>query len=387
MFEFSITHRDSRARTGDFHTPHGDLETPELAIVATDGHIKSVDIAENSSLPMQYNIVNTFHIYTKKILTDIIKSNGIHTYGNFKSVIASDSGGFQVFSLGFGKSHQVGKIGGFFPGEEATASDTDNPITITETGVTFAFNGEPVTLTPEKSMEIQHGIGADIMFAFDECTSPLNSKEYTAQALDRTHAWIHQCITAHKPHEDKQALFAIVQGGFFRDLREQSAKYMGALRVPGFGIGGSLGKTKEDMYDILDWTLPLLPDEKPRHLLGIGQVRDIFEAVERGIDLFDCVIPTREARHKVVYTKRGKIAVRKMRQVNEVIESGCACKACASNITFATLAQMFTERNPLAYYYATVHNIQFFNDLMKEIREAIEKQNLHELKEAYFKVY
>ncbi len=394
MFEFNVTSRDSssKARTGDFVTPHGVLHTPELAIVATDGEIKAIPHELHDQLPLRYNIANTFHIYTKNILPDIEKDGGIHTFGNFQSVVATDSGGFQVFSLGFGKAHNVGKIGGLFP-EEGTGAkdiaktDSDNPVTITDEGVSFLWNSEIIILNPEKSMEIQHRIGGDIMFAFDECTSPLNSKEYTATALDRTHRWIHRCIEAHKPYADRQALFAIVQGGAYEDLRIKSADYMGKLDVPGFGIGGSLGTSKDDMYHILEWTLPRLPDAKPRHLLGIGQIRDIFESVERGIDLFDCVIPTREARHKVVYTKKGKVAIRKMRSVNEPIQENCECIACAQKITFATIAQLFTDRDPQSYLYATAHNIQFFADLMEEIRNAIANGTFLSLKEEYYRVY
>ena len=390
MFEYTVTARDRKtaARVGEYNTPHGTLQTPDLAIVATDGEIKGVPAEFHASLPITYLIVNTFHIFTKEILGSVQESGGIHTYARFgNTTVASDSGGFQVFSLGFGKAHQVSKVGGFFPGQEQTASDEDNPISIDDHGVEFRFNNKPVKLTPELSMSIQHGIGADIMFAFDECTSPLNSEAYTARALERTHAWIHDCIAAHRGFEEKQALFAIVQGGFFEGLRKQSAAYMGKLDVPGFGIGGSLGKTKDDMYRILDWTIPLLPDEKPRHLLGIGQVKDIFEAVERGVDLFDCVIPTREARHKMLYTKKGKRPVKIARATDELLDPGCACYACSEGITYAKLAQLFMERNPMAFLFATVHNIAFFTSLMAEIRTAIAAGTFTELKEQYLKYY
>ncbi len=390
MFSFSIHARDksSRARTGTFETPHGMVQTPELAIVATEGVIKSVPKEIYHELSLKYAIVNTFHILTKDILRPIEEAGGIHAYSKMNNVVlASDSGGFQVFSLGFGKAHQVGKVGGFFPGKELESTDENNPISIDSQGVEFSFDGKPVRLNPAISMDIQHRIGADIIFAFDECTSPLNTKGYTKKALGRTHAWILDCIQAHKGHEERQALFAIVQGGFFKDLREESAAYMAALDVPGFGIGGSLGKTKDDMYDILSWTIPLLPDNKPRHLLGIGQVRDIFEAVERGVDLFDCVIPTREARHKVLYTKIGKIAVRKMRQVHTIFEAHCVCPACKTGVTYAQLAALFTEHHPDAFYYATVHNIAFFGRLMEEIRESIASGTFHTLKADYLSFY
>lgn len=239
-------------------------------------------------------------------------------------IIATDSGGFQVFSLGFGKSHGVGKIAGIFPEEKTNINNTQdikndhydkyNPLKITDDGVTFVYDNKEIILTPEISMNIQHRIGADIIFAFDECTSPLNSKKYTEEALDRTHYWINRCISYHNnskttknnllPRRDlqnnhnnisiqssshlknnilpfsttqkQQALFGIIQGGAYSDLRKKSTRYFAQLDVPGYGIGGSLGKTKEEMYQILNWVIPYLPENKPRHLLGIGHIKDIF---------------------------------------------------------------------------------------------------------------
>lgn len=382
MFEFKILAKDlkSKARVGEFVTPHGKLQTPELSIVATEGEVKCIPREMLDTLPIKYLCVNTFHIYTKNILEKIEKNNGIHTYANFSKTVVSDSGGFQVFSLGFGKAQRVGKLASMFPGKDAKNSDTDNPLRITDEGVTFTFNEKPVTLTPENSMDIQHRIGADMMFAFDECTSPLNSKKYNTLALKRTHEWLERCIQVHKKFEQKQALMAIVQGGYFEDLRTGAAKFIGKQDVPGFGIGGSLGKTKEDMYQVLEWTIPHLPDEKPRHLLGIGQVRDIFESVERGVDLFDCVIPTREARHKVLYTKHGKVKVNKMRTVNEVIDKD-------TPITYSQLAELFSLHDPRAFTFSTLHNIQFYTSLTSQIRDSISKGTFGELKDTYLKYY
>lgn len=389
MFEFKITakHKNSRARTGEFTTPHGVLKTPELATVATEGVIKGLERSTVPTLPINYMIVNTFHIYTKEILSQIEAAGGIHTYLNYDRITASDSGGFQVFSLGFGKAHGLGKVGGWFPGKERAESDTNNPIKISDDDVTFQFNGHDVVLNSEKSMEIQHSIGADIMFAFDECTSPLNTREYNIRALKRTHNWLLRSVAAHKGHEDKQALFAVVQGSEYEDLRRECSQFLAKQDVPGFGIGGPLGKTKQDMLQVIDWTIPYLPEDKPKHMLGIGQVWDIFEGVERGVDLFDCVIPTREARHKVLYTRKGKINVRLSTARNMAIDENCNCEACKNNITQQALAQKFSARDPQAFYYATVHNIQFFADLMKEIRQAIQDNQLPELKEQYFKKY
>ncbi len=380
MFEFKIVRKDKNARTGIFTTPHGDLHTPELAFVATEGELKSIPKNILEKLPVNLIIVNTFHLWTKELI-----NTNIHDYAQFPRPVESDSGGFQAFSLGFGKTHGVGKVANIFPGQKIVSSDEDNPLIIDEDGVTFTFNGQKIILTPEKSMELQQKIGADIMFAFDECTSPLNSKKYTKEAMERTHRWLKRCLLTKK--SETQALFAIAQGGYFEDLRKTSAEFVAKQDVPGFGIGGSLGRTKEDVLKVLDWTIPLLPDEKPRHLLGIGQVRDIFESVERGVDLFDCVIPTREARHKVLYTRKGKINVRKMRTVNEVADKHCRCKMCTSNTTIQQLNNLFIVKDPQAFYYATVHNIQFFSDLMKNIREALENNQFQKLKEKYLKFY
>ncbi len=396
MFEFSITKKDpdSRARTGIFTTPHGQLATPELAIVATEGVVKGLTPDQIPSTPIEYSIANTFHIYVKDILNKIEATGGIHNYMNYQKVLATDSGGFQVFSLGFGKTHNVNKLGDIFVGENSSVNkkdlkedDSDNPLTITEEGVTFTFDGKPITLTPESSMDIQHRIGADIMFAFDECTSSLNSKEYTANSLERTHRWLDRCLKAHAAFTDKQALFPIVQGGAYQDLREYSARHLAQLNVPGYGIGGSLGKTKEDMHHILEWTLPLLPDARPRHLLGIGNVRDIFEGVERGIDLFDCVIPTREARHKVLYTVHGRHHLRITRATEEVIDSRPGSPTLEHNVTYLQLAQWFQVHDPRAIAFATLHNIFFFTELMKEIRTSIENGTFAELKNRYLSYY
>jgi len=423
MFDFTITAKQKKtlARVGEFTTPHGKLYTPELAFVATEGEIKSIPKEILPTLSANLIIVNTLHLWVKCIINkseDVFfetiawgpsgvrrskkttsSFTNIHDYANFQKPIMSDSGGFQVFSMGFGKAHGIGKIANIFPEEKSkfqsaswrNQNDKNNPLKITEKGVEFIFNNKKLLLTPEKSIELQQKIGADIIFAFDECTSPLNSKKYTREAMERTHRWVKRCIkaknTASSIQANNQALFTIVQGGYFEDLRKQSAKYMVKQNVAGFGIGGSLGKTKKDMHQVLEWTIPYLPDDKPRHLLGIGQVRDIFEAVERGVDLFDCVIPTREARHKVLYTKHGKIQLRKMKNVNEIIEKNCRCQACQEKITLYKLYELYKLKDPRAFFYATVHNIQFYYDLMKSVREAIEGNKFFKLKEKYLKYY
>ncbi|MBI4008857.1 tRNA-guanine transglycosylase, partial [Candidatus Roizmanbacteria bacterium] len=414
MFEFNILAKDkkTKARGGEFNTPHGKLLTPELAFVATEGELKSIPKEILPKLPVNLIIVNTFHLWTKQI-RPIRLISPIHDFANFQKPIMSDSGGFQVFSMGFSKIHRVGKVANIFPGEQTSYGDKNNLLVITEKGVTFPFNGKKITLTPKKSIELQKKIGADIIFAFDECTSPLNSYEYTKKALGRTHEWLKRCLTELKKAKipflrqspgpyllgeavekngielsyNPQALFGIVQGGYFEDLRKESAQFVGNQDVSGFGIGGSLGRTKEDVFRVLEWTIPLLPEEKPRHLLGIGQVRDIFESVQRGVDLFDCVIPTREARHRVLYTKKGRINIKKMRNVNEVLEKHCKCLTCIQSVKYDQLAQLFQLKDPRGFFFATVHNIQFYADLMKKIREAIQQGKFSELKEKVLLFY
>lgn len=397
MFEYTIVAKDkrTRARTATFKTNYQTLYTPELAIVATDGQLKSITNEFWPKLPSQYVIVNTFHISNKKfseetgdkrILDRVHEKGGIHKYMNLTDrTIASDSGGFQVFSLGFGKSHGIGKVSTITEGQKIEYEDGKNPLQISEEGVGFEYDSKKIKLTPEISMDIQHKIGADMMFAFDECTSPLNSKEYTATSLERTFRWLDRCITAHKPHEAKQALFPVIQGGIFEDLRKKSATVMGKKDVPGFGIGGSFGK--QGLYTVLDWIMPLMPEEKPKHLLGIGTVKDIFEGVERGVDLFDCVIPTREARHKMLYTKKGRVYMRKLKTVNEVIDPTCLCFACTEKVTFSQLWEMYMKYDPKGVFYGTAHNIWFFTTLMREIREAITDGSFLKLKEQYLKYY
>lgn len=393
MFEFTITSsvKGINARTGTFNTPHGVLETPELAIVATDAIIRGIPKDEIGKLPLKFTITNTFHTYTKLLVSKIEESGGLNSYMNYSGVTSTDSGGFQVFSLGFGKVHRVGKIASIFPEENTkekgllVVRDRDNLLHISEKGVLFNFEGKPLFFTPEMSIDIQERIGADIIFAFDECTSPLNSHEYTKQAMERTHRWLKRCLG--QKSNNKQALFGVVQGGYFEDLRKISAAYVGKQDVSGFGIGGSLGRNKKDLHNVIEWVNSILPVDKPRHLFGIGQVRDIFEAVEQGIDLFDCVIPTREARHKVLYTSKGKISLRKNKTSKQILDENCRCIACRKEITYNKLYGYFLDKDPRAFYYATIHNIQFFTDLTKKIRTSIQEQKFLELKESYLKFY
>ena len=391
MLSFDIRKRLSgtRVRTGIISTPNSHLQTPELAIVATDAQLRSLPNEALKDLSSRYFIVNTYHTYTKKIIPSVEKAGGIHQYMSIPGkLVATDSGGFQVFSLGFGQKHQIGKIARSHITKKIFENkDEENPIKITEEGVNFTFNGEDLKLNPEISMDLQHKIGADIMMAFDECTSPLNSYEYTKKSMERTNRWLDRSIEAHRGFEEKQALFGIVQGGEYQDLREESAKVVGSKDVPGFAIGGSFGDFQEALGTTVGWVTKILPPEKPRHLLGIGKIRDIFSAVEQGVDLFDCVIPTREARHRMLYTKKGRLYLRKLKHLDEPIEINCTCRACQEKVTMHQLWQWFLAHDLRASTYTTLHNIQFYADLMKEIRESIENGTFSELKNTYFQAY
>ena len=389
MLPFSLLCSHKKKRVGVLKMPHATIHTPELAIVATDGKLRSLSNDVLKELPNQYFIVNTYHTYTKNIIPAIEKAGDIHSFMKIpERLIATDSGGFQVFSLGFGRGSGIGKI---LPTQsdlkKVHHDDSQNAIAITERGVEFAFDGKPMILNPEISMDLQHKIGADIMMAFDECTSPLNSYEYTKRSMERTHRWLDRSIKAHQGFGEKQALFGIVQGGEYQDLREESARVVSNKDVPGFGIGGSFGDFKEAMGTTVGWVTAILPPEKPRHLLGIGKVMDIFAGVANGVDLFDCVIPTREARHRMLYTKKGRLYLRKLKHLDEPIEKNCACRACVEGVTMSQLWTWFLEKDLRASTYTTYHNIQFYADLMREIRESIEMGTFADLKNEYFRYY
>jgi queuine tRNA-ribosyltransferase len=367
MFNFKIIAKDkkSRARTGVIETPHGIVETPAYTIVGTNAAVRTLKPEDLPVTGTQLIIANTYHIWRE--LGDRLESfEGLHKRMGFNGAIMTDSGGFQVFSLGFAREHGVSKVLNGESGRQGI-----NLTRITDDGVFFHDDDRELFLNPEISIGIQEKLGADIIFAFDECTSPLNDYEYNKLALARTHAWAKRCLAAKKRGD--QALYGIVQGGEWRDLREESARFIGSLPFPGFGIGGSFGK--EAMLDVLRWTLPLLPEEKPRHLLGIGRIDDVFNAVELGIDTFDCVIPTREARHGSIWTIEGRYDVKKGRYAGDKkpLAKNCACPVCASGKTRGEIRALFQAGDHEAGHLATMHNVWFFNDLMRQIRESIKE--------------
>ncbi|MBI2462681.1 MAG: tRNA guanosine(34) transglycosylase Tgt [Candidatus Spechtbacteria bacterium] len=407
MFNFRILKRDpkSRARAGIFTTPHGVIHTPAFVPVGTLAAVKTLTPEELKTLGADVVLANTYHLYLRPGDERMRRLGGLHKFMNWRGPLVTDSGGFQAFSLGLGIEHGVGKIANIFPDEGARVLSSRGPdprptttkrqnsspdnksfTTIDEDGVNFVshIDGSRHRLTPEISLRIQQNLGADIMFAFDECTSPLSSYEYTKTAMERTHRWAIRSLKAKNKVSPAtkmpQALFGIVQGGEYKDLREESVKFIGDLPFEGFGIGGSLGKSKKDMWNILDWTIPHLPDNKPRHLLGIGDPVDFMPAIKRGVDLFDCVAPTRLARNGSIYTKKGNINLRNAKFATDKKplepfdyaqgKPGCACYTC-TNYSRAYVAHLLKVGEILGHRLATIHNLHFVINLVSVIRRDI----------------
>lgn len=401
MNSFKILKKDKRtkARLGVLETLHGTVKTPAYVFVGTYGGIRHLSPADIKKTKAQIIIANTFHLWQTVLKTKNsklkIKNFGsfIHNKFGMKLPIMTDSGGFQVLSLAFGDKDKVGK---FMTGEvKADDSFKRTKIRITDKGVHFLFNPPSpklqagkrqkwMFLGPELSMKLQRKIGADIIFAFDHITSPLDTYAYNKKALELTNKWARICLKTRSP---KQALFGIVQGGLFKDLRIKSAKSIGSMPFDGFGIGGSY--TKKQIAKVLKWIVPYLPEEKPRHLLGVGKVEDIFEAVENGIDTFDCVIPTREARHGRLYTKTGHLDIRRgyYTKDKKVIEPGCKCPTCSGKVSRAKIRELLKSDQPArqaqSQRYALMHNMWFFNKLLEDMRNSIAKDKFKEFKKKF----
>lgn len=382
-FEIEKKSKKSRARAGIIHTPHGEIHTPVFIPVATQAAIKGITRKQLEELGTEVILANTYHLYLRPGDETIKRLGGLHKFMNWPKPIVTDSGGFQVFSLGSSIQHGVGKIANIFPKEDkkdlgeieqAAEHKKDTFVKIREEGVYFRshLDGSQHFIGPEESMKIQENLGADIIFAFDECTSPLHDHEYTRRSMERTHRWAIRCLKAHRRKD--QAVFGIVQGGAYKDLRLASAKFIGGLDFPGFGIGGSLGKSKKDMYRVLKWTMPFLPDAKPRHLLGIGSVEDILKCVRLGIDSFDCVLPTRLGRNGTALTQKGNLNVRAARFHLDrgPIEKDCGCYTCR-HFSRYYLCHLFKSNEMLGPILTTFHNLYFMENLMKQIRSEILK--------------
>ncbi|SFE20208.1 tRNA guanosine(34) transglycosylase Tgt [Peptostreptococcus sp. D1] len=357
--------RQSGARLGRLHTPHGIIETPIFMPVGTQATVKSMTPEELKEIGSQIILSNTYHLYMRPGYELIKKAGGLHEFMQWDKPILTDSGGFQVFSLG--------------------------PLRkITEEGVEFRshLDGSRHTITPEKAVEIQTALGSDIMMAFDECAPYPADRDYVKKSLERTTRWLRRCKDAHKNTEN-QALFGIVQGGMYKDLREQSAREITAIDLPGYAIGGlSVGEPKDIMYDILGHTVQFLPEDKPRYLMGVGSPDDLLEGVIRGVDMFDCVLPTRIARNGTAMTSQGKVVVRNATYAEDFssLDPECDCYTCR-NYTKAYIRHLIKANEILGARLLTIHNLRFLLKLMENIRTAIHEDRLLDFKEEFLKKY
>jgi len=399
MFSFKIIKKDknTKARLGILKTPHGIIHTPNIAIVATKGSIRGISFDLAKKFGGEIFMINTFHFFHNDRYKIVEKFGGLHKFLNINYPLMTDSGGFQVFSLGFGLEHGVGKVADIFPLEARNQNqslDVARPkgkslVKIFEEGVEFIspYDGKKLFLSPELSIKIQKILKADIIFAFDECTSPLSSYEYTKQAMKRTHRWALRCLEEFKGTKN-QVMFGIVQGGEYEDLRKESAKFINSLPFFGFGIGGSLGKSKKDIIKVLNWTIPLLDENKPRHLLGIGEIDDIFHSIEQGIDLFDCIIPTRWARHGTGFTSKGRINLKSSKYITDKkpIDPECKCNVC-QKYSRAYICHLLKEKEIYGIILLTEHNVFWILNLFKEIRKALKNDQFQQLKKRLLKYW
>lgn len=385
-------------RAGSLSTPHGVIETPAFVSVGTKATIKALTPEQLEEMGVSIILGNTYHLYLQPGDDVVALAGGIGKFMNWKGPTMTDSGGFQVFSLGDAFGTGASKFAFDMPQEDAiTVYDRHFSLEqarlarIDEEGVTFTshLDGSTHRLTPERSIEIQHNLGADIIFAFDECTSPAAPKKYQKEAMDRTHRWADRSLKAHRQNIEvgrRQALFGIVQGGRFQDLRAGSAQYLAEMPFDGYGIGGSFSKI--DLDASLELVNSILPGDRPRHLLGIGEPEDLFNGIEKGIDTFDCVVPTRIARTGMLYTKNGKINILNKKYIRDIspITEGCECLVCKS-YTKAYLAHLFRAREMLGATLASYHNLYFIVHLVKEIRQSILDGRFEDFKVIFLQKY
>ena len=358
--------KQSGARRGRIYTPHGIIETPIFMPVGTQATVKSLTPEElKEEVKASIILSNTYHLYLRPGNKLIKKAGGLHSFMNWDRAILTDSGGFQVFSLG-----DLRKI--------------------SEEGVEFKshLDGSKHFLSPEKAIEIENDLGADIIMAFDECVEYPATYEYTKNSMERTTRWAIRCKNAHKNTEN-QALFGIVQGGMYKDLREKSANDLVKLDLPGYAVGGlSVGEPKELMCDILNFTTKLLPKQKPRYLMGVGTPDYLLEAVIRGIDMCDCVLPTRIARNGTAMTSKGKLVIRNktFEEDFSVLDDECDCYTCR-NYTRAYIRHLLKAKEILGVRLLSIHNLRFLTKLMERVKIEIENDNLLSFKNEFYKKY
>lgn len=436
QFKIEKKLKGALGRVGVLSTPHGDILTPSFVAVGTKATVKSLSPVNIKEANTQVVLGNTYHLYLQPGDEIVRNAGGIGKFMNWSGPTMTDSGGFQVFSLGAAYGKDMSKVlkitdPSLMIPERFDDSNAPRLAKIGQDGVSFKshLDGSMHYITPEKSIEIQHNLGADIIFAFDECTSPAEDFKYQEEALERTHAWAKRCLKRHVelerqktegnsffgslspsadvaltlgstscdrpqkefPSVSTQALFGIVQGGREESLRKKSAQVISEMQIngvgfDGFGIGGSFAK--EDMSTAVRWVNEVLPEEKPRHLLGIGEPEDLFMGIENGVDLFDCVLPTRLGRNGTIYTKIGKITITntKFRNDHTPLEEDCECYTC-KNHTRAYIAHLFHGKEMLAGTLASIHNLYFIVNLVHQIRKSILNDTFYELRDSFLEKY
>lgn len=364
-YELLKNDNNSKARHGKLHTNHGTFETPMFMPVGTLANVKTLLPEELKAINSAVILSNTYHLWQRPGEDIVNKAGGIHKFMNYDGPILTDSGGFQVFSLA-------------------------KPKNISEEGVKFKshIDGSSLFLTPEKSIDIQNKLDSDIAMSFDECPPASADYKYMKNSIERTLRWAKRGKDVH--NNENQSLFGIVQGGPYKDLREFSAKETVKLNFDGYSIGGVAndGESKEDMYNAIDYSIPFLPEDKPRYLMGVGEPVDIIEGVIRGIDMFDCVLPTRIARHGNAFTKHGKINLRnsKFKEDFTPIEDNCDCYTC-KHYTKAYIRHLLASKEQLAGTLLSIHNIRFLIKLTEDLRCAIDNNNVLEFKDEFLKEY
>ncbi|HET7060152.1 MAG TPA: tRNA guanosine(34) transglycosylase Tgt [Candidatus Saccharimonadales bacterium] len=380
-------------RTGVISTPHGDIKTPAFVVVGTQATVKAMTPEQVAAVHGQAVLANAYHLYLRPGHKLVEKAGGLGKFMNWSGPTFTDSGGFQVLSLGSGFKKVIDMKGQDLD-ESPLADPKERLVVVDDDGVTFYshLDGSKHRFTPEHSMQVQHAIGADIMFAFDELTSLVDSYEYQVESLERTHQWARRCLREleklrkGQPERNYQALFGVIQGAQYEDLRRQAGQFMGALPFDGYGIGGAIEKDK--IGDIIRWVNEELPADKPKHMLGISEPDDIFAAIENGVDTFDCVSPTRVARNGAFYTYEGRrnIAGAAYKQDFAPLLADCECYTCA-NYTRAYIQHLYKAKELLSATLMSIHNEHFIIKLVDDIRASIEDGSFAGLKKSWLKRY
>jgi queuine tRNA-ribosyltransferase len=383
---FEIHTRAGRARTGTLKLAHGDVRTPAFVPLATKAVVKTLEVREAASLGFDMVLGNTFHLFLTPGHELIARLGGLHRFMRWDRPVITDSGGFQVFSMGHGTV--ADEIKGRAPQTGGSGERAGAILKIAEEGVTFRsyLDGSKQFMGPETSMEVQAALGSDISLVFDECTPFHGGREYTARSTERTHRWLDRCLAWHERHgPPNQVVYGIVQGGVEEDLRRASAQEVAARPVGGIAIGGTLGEHKDQMFEVVDWALSELDEGRPRHLLGIGEIDDLVRGVELGIDTFDCAMPTRIGRHGMALVPdpdhrwRVDLAKGRWRHTDEPLLDGCPCPACAHGYTRAYLHYLFKAQEQTAQRLVTIHNLAYVQRLMAELRAGIDGGRLADM--------